>query len=127
MNKELTGTATLLNKNDTSNMMVDPNDVEDNEEYDYFYQNNESMNMSNNEIAKITQAMGEQAEQGKPVFEKKQNATQEEYSKSAVYGLTKQAAGVMSGNQLLAASPDKNHIKITRSDNESMGMGISPI
>ena len=71
MNKELTGTATLLNKNDTSNMMVDPNDVEDNEEYDYFYQNNESMNMSNTEIAKITQAMGEQAEQGKPVFEKK--------------------------------------------------------
>jgi len=32
----------------------------------------------------------------------------------------------MSGNQLLAASPDK--LKINQSDNESMGMvGISPV
>ena len=53
MNKDLTGTATLLNKNDTSNLM-DPNNTEDNEEYDYFYQNDDSINISQTEIAKIT-------------------------------------------------------------------------
>ena len=68
----MTATATILNKGDTSNIMDNPIDYEDNDEFDYVQVDDDTMNdVSQSDIMELTQAMGAQAKAGRPVFERK--------------------------------------------------------
>ncbi len=63
--------------------------MDDQDEFEYIEMNDDNINdISQTEIAKITQAMSAQADQGKPVFERKQVpnsiASKQEYAKSAL-------------------------------------------
>lgn len=73
LNPNLTGTATVLNKGDTSNIMDNPPEYDDNDEFDYVQVDDDNLNdVSQTDIMALTQAMGEKAKQGKPVYERKQ-------------------------------------------------------
>ena len=71
-NSNLTATATILNKGDTSNIMDHPIEYEDNDEFDYVQVDDDIMNdVSQSDIMELTRAMGAQAKDGKPVYERK--------------------------------------------------------
>ena len=77
LNPNLTSTAGILNKGDTSNIMENPVDLEDNDEFDYVQVDDDNMNdVSQSDIMALTQAMGAQAKEGKPVFERKPSRKQ---------------------------------------------------
>jgi len=74
LNQNLTSTAGILNlnKGDTSNIMENPVDLEDNDEFDYVQVDDDNLNdVSQSDIMALTQAMGAQAKEGKPVFERR--------------------------------------------------------
>lgn len=68
----MTGTATILNQADTSNIMDQPPaEYDDNDEFDYVQVDDDLNDVSQTDIMALTQAMGAQAKQGKPVYERK--------------------------------------------------------
>lgn len=131
-NPKLTGTATLLNKVDTSNIMDNPNEYEeDNDEFDYVQvdDDNNMNDVSQSDIMALTQAMGDQAKEGKPVYERK--PTQKSAMRKGGYAnsvLTNHLAGTGGiSNQPLTQSPQKVAKIGPNSDQQSQLQGISPL
>ena len=128
INTNLTATATILNKGDTSNIMDNPIEYEDNDEFDYVQVDDETMNdVSQSDIMELTEAMGAQPKDGRPVYERK--PVQRASGKRGGYAnsvLTGNQPG--SGSQPLTSSPVKATLKAgAASDQQSQRQGVSPL
>lgn len=126
INTNLTATATILNKCDTSNIMENPINYEDNDEFDYVQVDDDTMNdVSQSDIMELTEAMGAQAKAGRPVYERKPAKGElGVYANSVLTG--NQPGTGMSGQAL--GSPIKATLKVgAGSDQQSQLQGVSPL
>ena len=97
------------------------------DEFDYVQVDDDMNDVSQTDIMALTEAMGAQAKQGKPVFERKQVPKALRKGGYANSVLTNHQLSTGGSSQPLAHSPVKTLKTGTISDAQSQLQGISPL